>query len=149
MGNSFKEFYDPFTESFVDGYCRETNTVYECYGCYWHGCPRCYDRTKVHDRKNLPMFKIYGETMKKKNTLSAHYNVVTMWECFWSEIRDSYVTEYEKEVCNIFLDRELFFGGRTEVFQPYCEIDNNHVLEYHDVTSLYPFVCSHRELPIG
>ena len=96
MGNSFKEFFDPFSEAFVDGYCKDTNTVYEFYGCYWHGCPRCYDRTKVHDRKNLPMYSIYGETMKKKSTLSQHYNVVTMWECFWSEIRDSYVTEYEK-----------------------------------------------------
>ena len=35
------------------------------------------------------------------------------------------------------------------MFQPFCEIDENHALEYHDVTSLYPFVCSHRELPIG
>jgi hypothetical protein len=22
----------------VDGYCAETNTIYEFFGCYWHGC---------------------------------------------------------------------------------------------------------------
>ena len=22
----------------VDGYCAETNTVFEFFGCYWHGC---------------------------------------------------------------------------------------------------------------
>ena len=26
----------------VDGFCEETNTVYEFYGCFWHGCPNCY-----------------------------------------------------------------------------------------------------------
>lgn len=25
----------------VDGYEEETRTVYEIYGCYWHGCPTC------------------------------------------------------------------------------------------------------------
>jgi len=23
----------------VDVYCGETNTFYEFFGCYWHGCP--------------------------------------------------------------------------------------------------------------
>jgi hypothetical protein len=26
----------------VDGYDSETKTVYEFYGCFFHGCPRCY-----------------------------------------------------------------------------------------------------------
>jgi hypothetical protein len=26
----------------VDGYDEESRTVYEFYGCYWHGCPDCY-----------------------------------------------------------------------------------------------------------
>ena len=25
----------------VDGFCEKTNTVYEFYGCFWHGCPNC------------------------------------------------------------------------------------------------------------
>lgn len=26
----------------VDGYDEQTRTIYEFYGCYWHGCPTCY-----------------------------------------------------------------------------------------------------------
>jgi hypothetical protein len=28
----------------VDGYDSETKTVYEFYGCFSHGCPRCYTK---------------------------------------------------------------------------------------------------------
>ncbi|XP_062569573.1 uncharacterized protein LOC134231602, partial [Saccostrea cucullata] len=31
----------------VDGYQEATRTVYEFYGCYWHGCPTCYPRRKL------------------------------------------------------------------------------------------------------
>ena len=58
-------------------------------------------------------------------------------------------TEYEEELSNIILDRdELFYGGRTEVFSPYCQANDKEKLEYHDVCSLYPTVCSHETLPI-
>ena len=29
---------------YVDGFDEETNTVFEFYGCYFHGCPRCFKR---------------------------------------------------------------------------------------------------------
>ena len=34
----------------VDGFCEETNTVYQFYGCFWHGCPRCYKSDIVNSR---------------------------------------------------------------------------------------------------
>ena len=43
----------------------------------------------------------------------------------------------------------MFFGGRTEVFQPYGESDQFKSIQYHNVTSLYPTICTHDELPIG
>ena len=30
----------------VDGYCRETNEVFEYLGCFWHGCLRMPNRHK-------------------------------------------------------------------------------------------------------
>jgi hypothetical protein len=38
----------------VDGFDRQTNTVYEFNGCYWHGCPECYkedELTQYHQWK--------------------------------------------------------------------------------------------------
>lgn len=35
----------------VDGFDRQTNTVFEFNGCFWHGCPRCFpQRRKTHAR---------------------------------------------------------------------------------------------------
>ena len=31
----------------VDGYCQQTDTVYECLGCFMHGCNKCY--TYIND----------------------------------------------------------------------------------------------------
>ena len=46
--------------------------------------------------------------------------------------------------------REIFYGGRTEVFAPYCDVKAlKKEVKYIDVCSLYPFVCSFKELPIG
>ena len=28
---------------FVAGYCRETSTLYQCHGCFYHSCPYCYE----------------------------------------------------------------------------------------------------------
>ena len=28
----------------VDGWCAETRTAYQFHGCFWHGCPKCYDQ---------------------------------------------------------------------------------------------------------
>ena len=27
---------------YVDGYCDKTNTIYEFFGCYYHGCNKCF-----------------------------------------------------------------------------------------------------------
>jgi len=27
----------------VDGYCNETNTIYQFHGCYFHACKSCYN----------------------------------------------------------------------------------------------------------
>ena len=35
----------------VDGFCEETNTVYEFCGYFWHGCPKCY-RSNIVNSKN-------------------------------------------------------------------------------------------------
>ena len=34
----------------VDGFCEETNTAYEFYGCFWHGCTKCYQPNIVNSK---------------------------------------------------------------------------------------------------
>ena len=30
----------------VDGWCPETRTAYQFHGCFFHGCPKCYDQSR-------------------------------------------------------------------------------------------------------
>ena len=58
-------------EILFDGYEPETNTVFEFYGCKWHGCP-CSTNDKVK----------YNDTIKREKMIkSLGYNVVSVWEC--------------------------------------------------------------------
>ena len=38
--NSLEKKIGPYP---VDGYCKETDTVYEFQGCFMHGGPKCYN----------------------------------------------------------------------------------------------------------
>lgn len=54
------------------------------------------------------------------------------------------------EKYEVFSDREIFYGGRTEVFTSFLDADKtNTTIHYHDVCSLYPYVCSFKKLPHG
>ena len=73
----------------VDGYHPETNTVFQYYGCYWHGCKKCYEtpdeRKEVLRRdkqgKAITSKVAYGLTlMRAKQLRDAGYTVVEKWE---------------------------------------------------------------------
>ena len=42
----------------VDGFCKETNTVHEFYGCFWHGCPNCYKPNIINSKNQKDMGKV-------------------------------------------------------------------------------------------
>ena len=45
------EHYVQYINATVDGYCEDTNTIYQYHGCFWHGCESCYrNRTETHQR---------------------------------------------------------------------------------------------------
>ena len=67
------EFTVPGTNFKVDGYCAETNTIYEFHGCFYHGCPTCYNsgerRSEKHQRLNdLTFYDVYERTKKRTQT---------------------------------------------------------------------------------
>jgi len=55
-----------------------------------------------------------------------------------------------KPLGELFSDREIFYGGRTDVFSGYADAEKIGMdIHYLDVCSLYPYVCSFSDLPIG
>lgn len=66
---------------FVDGYCKETNTVYEFHGDYYHGHPSKYPSDKVNPMVNKTYGELYEKTLRRDQAIrDAGYNLVTMWE---------------------------------------------------------------------
>ncbi|KAK5647986.1 hypothetical protein RI129_002878 [Pyrocoelia pectoralis] len=69
----------------VDGFCAETNEVFEFYGCYYHGCPRCFKyvrNTPLTDTTIETLEYRYEATLAKASRIKElGYTVVEMWEC--------------------------------------------------------------------
>lgn len=155
-GNSHREYFDHRAKTFsrVDGYFLNPqggrDTVYEFLGCFWHACPHCHgDKiqtyTHIHPVRNIPWKVIYDKTVEKLQKLSTVYHVEHIWE---HEFHTP-VSDYDNELMNVIDHREMFCGGRTEVFSPYAKATEEDSIQYHDVTSMYPAVCASKMMPIG
>lgn len=83
------EFTIPTTRYRVDGFCKETNTIYEFHGDAFHGNPIKYDPTdKCHPFSNLTAAKLYQTTMHREQQIKKlGYNLVVMWEQDWKQKR--------------------------------------------------------------
>lgn len=65
----------------LDGYCKETNTIYEFFGDLWHGNPILFNKDDINPLNKKKYGELYEETMKREIELkNAGYNVITMWE---------------------------------------------------------------------
>jgi len=85
-----REFKIPNTNYPVDGYCEETNTVYEFHGDYWHGNPNIYNSNSFNKSNNRKFGELYDNTLKKENEITnMGYNLIVMWESKWKKINKS------------------------------------------------------------
>jgi G:T-mismatch repair DNA endonuclease (very short patch repair protein) len=73
----------------VDGFCKDTNTVYEFKGCYWHGhdCHLNQDKPAT-DEEGQKMEQRYQRTQEKMQYIQDNgYAVKQMWECDWELLK--------------------------------------------------------------
>ncbi len=49
----------------VDGFCKDTKTVYEFQGCFWHGCRKCYNGDTINTKNQIDMLSLRKQTLKK------------------------------------------------------------------------------------
>lgn len=154
IGNWHKEFFDPKVKRFLDGVTDDMH-VFVCLNCRFHACPRCYyeewNMGLDHPQRPGTYGRVANETQKFLYNLHKLYGndkTHVIWE---HDLPSFEFSDYEKELGNVVIDREMFKGGRTEVFSPFCNADLHpeDTIQYHDVCSLYPFICAFTELPVG
>ncbi|KAG5880700.1 hypothetical protein JTB14_024272 [Gonioctena quinquepunctata] len=143
----------------VDGYCLQTNTIFEFQGCYFHGHPSCFKHNRderLQDNPSETLSSRYERTIFKTNHLrSLGYEVVEKWECdFRKELQSNQeivsYTENHPMISYTPLDpRQAFMGGRTGNTKSYYKVKSGEKIKYVDVCSLYPWVCKYGKYPIG
>ncbi len=95
-GNSMKEYRIRDTKWLADGYCRNTNTIYEFHGDYWHGNPRVFDQESMHPHRHWKMGTLYNRTKKREARIKElGYKLVVMWEHDWKLICKT-ITQYQR-----------------------------------------------------
>lgn len=68
----------------VDGFCEETNTVYEFNGDYFHGNPMIHNPYAINERMNKTYWELYTDTIKRKNfIINKGFRVITIWGHEW------------------------------------------------------------------
>ena len=136
----------------VDGYCEATNTIYQFHGCYFHGCPKCYNDLTKNKVSGFYMYELYEKTLRIDKILKeAGYNLETMWEHDFDtskEMKQMTLDEYDLvEPPNI---RDSFYGGRCEPIKLLHDFKSKGQKgRYIDVVSLYPTVMYYDKYPIG
>jgi hypothetical protein len=75
------EFLIPTTRYRADGYCKDTNTIYEFHGDFWHGNPNIYSSDTIHPVKGKSMGVLYQQTIRREQQIKElGYNLVVIWE---------------------------------------------------------------------
>ena len=100
----------------VDGFCEETNTVYEFYGCFWHGCPSCYKPNIINSKNQKDMGTLNDQTIEKRGNIeNAGYNHISTYECQLTKNKDfqKFAKNFTQEIVEPLNPRDAFYGGRT------------------------------------
>ena len=82
--NNICEYRIPNSLYKADGYCEETNTIYEFHGDFWHGNPKSFNPTAMNKTSKKTFGELYENTQKKEKFIrDSGYNLVVMWELQW------------------------------------------------------------------
>ena len=136
----------------VDGFCEETNTVYEFYGCFWHGCPNCYKPNIINSKNHKDMSTLNDLTVEKRDTIkNAGYNHVSTYECQLTKNKEfqKFAKNCTQEIVEPLNPRDAFYGGRTNATKLLYNFKENECGRYVDFCSLYPTVQYYQKYPIG
>jgi len=91
------------------------------------------------------MQDVYEKTQQRMKLLQAlGYNVIEMWECEWTHLKQT-SPDIQTYVDSLqFVDplnpRDAFCGGRTNAIKLYHRVTPGQKIHYTDYTSLYPWV---------
>lgn len=83
ISNLEKEFVILTTKGLryiVDGFCKETNIIYEYFGSFWHGNPEKYKSDEINSKTGITFGELYNNTVTRMNNLLKDgYDIIYKW----------------------------------------------------------------------
>ena len=71
----------------ADGFCKETNTVYEYLGNFFHGNPKIFAPDAVNEKLHCTFGELYQKTLERNEFIKQQgYNLVIIWEDEWKAL---------------------------------------------------------------
>ena len=64
----------------VDGYEVGSKTIFQYYGCKWHGCPCQKERNSLDEER-------YAKTIELEKKMKERFKIVSVWECEKPELK--------------------------------------------------------------
>ena len=143
---------------FVDGFRTDpdtaVSTIYEYFGCFFHGCKYCTDPNSLNPVSKTLMKDLRMATLYRLEKLSKlGYSIVKIWGCDFKQFLEK--NEHARKIVEGFKitdplnPRAALYGGRTNAIQLYAESDENYIIQYSDYISLYPAQMLKNKYPIG
>ncbi|XP_075438335.1 uncharacterized protein LOC142477223 [Ascaphus truei] len=142
---------------FLDGYAviNGVQTAFEFNGCFYHGCPMCYNEKDTNTVTSLTYGQLYHKTAIKTHFLKTKcgYAVRELWEHEWKHMLE---TDTDLKAFLLKSDfpqpmnpRDALYGGRTNAIKLYHKTAPGESIHYYDFTSLYPFINKTKMYPTG
>ena len=147
-------------EARIDNYLADglhEKTVYEFYGCLWHGCPTCFRRRDLAvPGTGDSVESAYQRTIEREDKIKAKgYEMEVIWEHdFDQTLKDNpdmmnFFKEFKKDMRTPLNPRDGFYGGRTGATRLHYKVGEGEKILYVDVCSLYPWVNKVGKYPLG
>ncbi len=88
MENSNEEHKIINTNFKADGYSKETNTVYEFHGSFYHGSPKLFKQSDINPITKKTFGELYRNTINRENIIRNNgYNLKVIWEEDWNNFK--------------------------------------------------------------
>lgn len=82
------EYRIPGTRWRADGYCAETNTIYEFHGDFWHGNPKRYNLEDLNTIMGMTYGELFARTQARESAIkNMGYNLIVMWESDYHDLK--------------------------------------------------------------
>jgi len=132
----------------VDGYSPETRTVYEYFGCHWHGHTWQHFRDLITLNGDM-LAETFERTMSRlKQITRAGYLVKFQLECEFDDAGRPELLAHPIVHQSPLRTRDALYGGRTKILRLHYKARENETIQYVDVMSLYPYICTHFKFPV-